>query len=80
MGQISCSSSSRADTAEISHVSGNALQSMSRTMAISTIAFAILDIHAKALLRHQLGCLATTFSVTISINDQKIFNEYFPYA
>lgn len=65
MGQSSCRSSSSAGTTEISHVSGNALQSMSRTMAISTIACAILDISAKALLCHQLGCLATTFSVTI---------------
>lgn len=52
------------DMTEISHVSGNALQYMSRTMAISTTAFAILDIHTKALLHHQLACLATAFSTT----------------
>lgn len=39
MGQISCSSSSSADKTAISHVGGTALQFMSRTMAISTIAF-----------------------------------------
>ena len=45
--QTSCSYSPSDDTAENSSVKGNILQFMSRRMALLTIVFAILDIHAK---------------------------------